>query len=70
MEFTTRKAREEDKEFVYTLNRTVYHDLVIRQFGRWDERWQRQYFEEKWAQARYCLIERNGQQIFVPVRIG
>jgi ribosomal protein S18 acetylase RimI-like enzyme len=63
MEFTIRKAREEDKEFVYTLNRTVYQDLVIRQFGRWDERWQRQYFEEKWARARYSLIEHNGQPI-------
>jgi ribosomal protein S18 acetylase RimI-like enzyme len=65
MEFTTRRAREADKEFVYTLNRTVYHDLVIRQFGKWDNRWQRQYFEEKWARARYCLIEHNGRPIGV-----
>lgn len=65
MEFTARKAREGDKEFVYLLNRAVYHDVVIRQFGTWDERWQRQYFEEKWTRARYCLIEHHGQPIGV-----
>ncbi len=63
MGFTTRRTREEDKEFAYTLNRAVYHDVVIQQFGTWDECGQRQYFEEKWARAQYYLVEHNGQPI-------
>jgi ribosomal protein S18 acetylase RimI-like enzyme len=63
MEFATRIATEEDKEFLYALNRSAYQDVVIRQFGTWDERWQRQYFEEKWTHTRYRIIEHTGRPI-------
>jgi ribosomal protein S18 acetylase RimI-like enzyme len=63
MEFTTRIAGEEDKEFLYALNRAAYQDVVTRQFGTWDESWQRQYFEEKWTRAKYRIIEHDGQPI-------
>lgn len=53
----TRNAREEDKDFVYALNRIVYREVVIQQFGGWNESGQRQYFEEKWARAAYHIVE-------------
>jgi hypothetical protein len=47
MEFTAKIATEEDKEFLYALNRSVYKEVVIQQFGAWDEEWQRQYFTKQ-----------------------
>ena len=61
MEFFKRQSTEKDKEFVYTLARTVYKDLVIKQFGKWDEKWQRDYFEEKWKHSDYQIVEKNGR---------
>lgn len=63
MQFTTRRARTKDKDFLYALNRSAYQDLVIRQFGTWDEHWQRQYFEEKWTHNLYRIIEHEGKSI-------
>lgn len=63
MELKTRNAREEDREFIYTLTRTVYKELVEKQFGKWDEEWQRQCFEEKWQCANYQIIEKEGTRI-------
>jgi ribosomal protein S18 acetylase RimI-like enzyme len=63
MEFFKRQSTEKDKEFVYTLARTVYKDLVIKQFGKWDEKWQRDYFEEKWKHSDYQIVEKNGRKI-------
>jgi hypothetical protein len=59
MEFVKRQSTENDKEFVYELSRTVYKDLVIKQFGKWDEKRQRDYFEEKWKHSGYQIVE-NG----------
>lgn len=63
MEFTAKIATEEDKEFLYALNRSVYKEVVIQQFGVWDEEWQRRYFEKKWPQAHYQIIEQAGRRI-------
>jgi hypothetical protein len=43
-----RSAIVDDKEFLFDLARTVYKKLVIDQFGNWDEKLQRNYFEKKW----------------------
>lgn len=64
-QFVLRYAQEHEKEFVYALNRTVYHDVVIRQFGTWDDDGQRQYFDEKWTRATYRIIEQDGTPIGV-----
>ncbi len=63
MQLTLRPATDGDKEFLYTLNRAAYRALVERQFGEWDDAWQRRYFEEKWERADYQIIERAGRPI-------
>ena len=61
--WTTRQATPEDKEFLYCLNRAAYEDLVRKQFGEWDEAWQRQYFERKWEPQKYEIVEQAGRRI-------
>lgn len=63
--WTTRQATAEDKEFLYGLNRAAYEDVVREQFGQWDEAWQRQHFEEKWAPEIFQVVERAGRRIGV-----
>lgn len=63
MNWTTRQATAEDKEFLYVLNRAAYEDAVQRQFGQWDEAWQRQHFEEKWAPESFQIVEQAGRPI-------
>lgn len=63
MSFIKRPSTEDDKDFVYSLNRTVYKDLVIKQFGKWDENWQHDYFQDKWKRADYQVVEKKGRKI-------
>jgi ribosomal protein S18 acetylase RimI-like enzyme len=63
--WTTRQATPEDKEYLYSLNRAAYEDVVRRQFGEWDEAWQRQYFEKKWEPQKYEIVEQEGRRIGV-----
>ncbi len=34
-----------------------------KQFGQWDEAWQRQHFEEKWSPEQFEIVEQAGQRI-------
>ena len=61
--WTTRQATAEDKEFLYVLNRAAYEDVVRKQFGHWDEAWQQQHFEEKWAPEAFEVVEKAGRRI-------
>lgn len=61
--WTTRQATNEDKEFLYILNRAAYEDVVRRQFGQWNEAWHRWHFEVKWAPQTFEIIEKAGQRI-------
>ncbi len=65
MELTKRPATEKDKKFIYSLNRAAYQDVVTRQFGEWNEDWQRDYFEKKWERANYQIIMKDGFAIGV-----
>jgi ribosomal protein S18 acetylase RimI-like enzyme len=56
MTLKRRPALPTDKEMVYRINCAAYRDLVIAQFGAWDETWQRDYFEKKWNPDRYSII--------------
>ena len=60
-----RQARAEDQEFAYVVQRAAYEDVVCRQFGQWDEAWQRQHFIEKWNPKRYEIVEKEGCPIGV-----
>ncbi len=62
---STRQARADDREFVWNLNVLCFQDVVIRQFGEWDETWQVANFEKHWNPEKCDIIVREG----VPVGI-
>lgn len=41
----------------------MYEGVVIEQFGAWDEAFQDQYFEAKWAIQNYQIVEQDGLRI-------
>jgi GNAT superfamily N-acetyltransferase len=45
------------------VNRAAYEDVVRKQFGQWDETWQRQHFEEKWTPETCEVVEKAGRRI-------
>ena len=61
--WTTRQAIAEDKEFLYSLNRAAYEDVVRRQFGEWNDLWQRHYFEKKWEPQNYEIVEQAERRV-------
>ncbi len=61
--WTTRQATAEDKAFLYVLNRAAYEGVVRKQFGQWNEVWQRQHFEDKWAPETFEIVEQAGRRI-------
>jgi GNAT superfamily N-acetyltransferase len=58
-----RPATDRDKEYLMNLHRDAYRDVVIEQFGAWDNAFQAVQFEEKWRKQSYKIIERNGRPI-------
>ena len=63
MELTRRLATESDKPFVWEANRQAYQDVVVRQFGQWDEESQERDFNEKWESADFELVELAGEPV-------
>lgn len=43
-----RPCRESDREWAYALKSDAYRDVVTRQFGAWDETFQREFFTAHW----------------------
>ena len=56
-------ATPEDRTFLHELNRLAYEDVVVRQFGSWDDNAQRQRFDSKLQRATFRIVEQAGQQI-------
>jgi ribosomal protein S18 acetylase RimI-like enzyme len=54
-----RPAKFEDKDFLYFLNEAVYRSLVEKNIGKWDDKFQRDYFDQKWEKAGYQIIEKD-----------
>ena len=59
MKMIKRQANEEDKDFLFPLNETVYRSLVEKIIGSWDAKFQREYFDQKWEKAEYQIIEKD-----------
>ncbi len=59
MKMIKRPANDEDKDFLFLLNETVYRSLVEKINGVWDDKFQREYFDQKWEKADYQIIEKN-----------
>ena len=60
---STRLAVEADKDFLFQLCRAAYHDVVVRQFGKWDDIWQREHFADKWGRMEYRVVEHGGKPV-------
>lgn len=48
MEFSLRSVETDDLDWLYQLKTESYRDIVIRQFGCWDEELQSKMFFDKW----------------------
>lgn len=71
-----RPATAEDTELALKIHHAAYHDVIVRQFGNFDEKEQDQYFAKSWNpetfeiiesekdSAGYCSIERAPDYIF------
>jgi ribosomal protein S18 acetylase RimI-like enzyme len=74
---TKRAATQSDREFVRKVHHAAYRDVVVRQFGSWDEKMQDDFFDKSWESqtheiiissglpAGYCSIERPAKSIFI-----
>ena len=50
---------ERDFEFARHVHHTAYHDVVVRQFGSWDEAMQDGFFKAAWTGAPHYLVSRD-----------
>jgi len=58
-----RPATESDKPFLWEATRQAYRDVVVRQWGQWDDEILETSFDEKWEQANFEVVELAGEQI-------
>jgi GNAT superfamily N-acetyltransferase len=56
----TRPATLVDHAFLRELHHTAYRDVVVRQFGSWDERAQDDWFEKGLSLAVMSVVEVDG----------
>lgn len=61
MNYSLKKVRPDETDWLYELNRESFLDVVVRQFGHWDEAFQRQMFLSKWEQPRPAQIIQVGE---------
>ena len=54
--YSLRDVEDGDIEWLYRLNDESYRDVIIRQFGNWDDDLQRQWFDKKWERNRPAKI--------------
>ena len=55
-----RPATLRDTEFVRISHHEAYRDVVLRQFGAWDEALQDRLFEEKWIPDQFEIVFCDG----------
>jgi ribosomal protein S18 acetylase RimI-like enzyme len=63
--YQLRKANENDYDFIFRLNETVYKDYTIKVWGSWDEEFQKQFCENRFASGRIQIIYNNEKEIGV-----
>lgn len=60
MNVTTRAATDADKTFARDAHHLACHDVVVRQFGKWDEAVQDRFFERNWSSNHLNIILADG----------
>lgn len=63
MAISLRPANPDDKEFCRRVHRLAYRDVVVRQFGQWDDTLQDGFFEREWASLSLQVIEFDGEAV-------
>jgi ribosomal protein S18 acetylase RimI-like enzyme len=58
-----RPATARNKGFLAALHERCYREVVIAQFGGWDKKLQRGFFEKKWDPARWQIATVQGTDI-------
>lgn len=61
MAITLRSANPRDKEFCRRVHHLAYREVVVRQFGQWDEVLQDALFEKEWALLPLQITELDGR---------
>jgi ribosomal protein S18 acetylase RimI-like enzyme len=61
--YELRRAAEDDKDWLYDLKVDAYREVVERQFGAWNDRLQRELFEEAWRPNASCVISLDGTDV-------
>jgi len=66
MDYRLRPVSADEYEWLFELNKRSYHDVVVVQFGEWDEAFQRQMFTERWPSRQSAqIIEMEGERVGV-----
>jgi GNAT superfamily N-acetyltransferase len=60
---SSRPATPADTPFLRQLHHLAYRDVVVRQFGSWDEAAQDAWFEQGLTEADFSVVEARGQAI-------
>lgn len=55
-DFTFRHVDDEEAEWLYQLVKEAFRDVVVRQYGTWDEASERASFDRKWLNADFVRI--------------
>lgn len=57
---TKRYATNDDREFARNAHHKAYHDVVVKQFGSWDEKLQDGFFDRAWKPETHEIIYFEG----------
>jgi GNAT superfamily N-acetyltransferase len=60
MKLSRRPAVPADTDFACQAHHRAYHDVVVRQFGVWDEALQDKFFEGDWAGGKFEILLWDG----------
>jgi GNAT superfamily N-acetyltransferase len=58
---TRRPATDADTEFAQKVHHTAYHDVIVRQFGTFNEKMQDHFFFESWKPETHEIIISDGK---------
>ena len=58
-----RKANENDYNFIFNLNKTVYKDYAIKIWGSWDDEFQKQFCENRFKTEKVQIILDSEKEI-------
>lgn len=58
-----RPATSADEKFMRELHKAAYQEVIVRQFGQWDDALQASLFSQKWIPEKFEIVEIAGRAI-------